>query len=70
MKLSNKDKLIIALFIIIVFAASCILIPLFIHLIFKGLLFMINEPIQSMIYTGIFLAGGFLNRIFTNIDSK
>lgn len=67
-KFLKNDNVKTALAVIAILATGCFLIPLGIHIFFKGLLFLMEDPITSLAFIGIFLAGMFTNEALGKID--
>lgn len=67
-KLFKNPNIFTAVALVTVFTVGCIVLPLAINLFFKGLLFIITEPVTALIYSSLFLGGMITNELLTKID--
>jgi hypothetical protein len=67
-KLFKNENIFTVVALLTVFTVGCIVLPLAINLFFKGLLFIMTEPVTALIYTSIFLGGMVTNEILDKLD--
>ena len=56
--------------VVLIITAGCFIFPLLINFACKALLFMMNDPVTSLMIIGAFLIGMFFNEVADKFDSK
>jgi|SaaInl5LU_22_DNA_1037371.scaffolds.fasta_scaffold80706_2 hypothetical protein len=67
-KLLKNDNVKVVLVVIAFVATACFLVPLAINLFFKGLLFIMEEPVTALLVSGSFTLGMIANELLSKAD--